>query len=110
MQIDDRNTNTSQGASRVAVMVGSITLYFSYNTLVAFRSPKHYIQREEKFSNTTARHRSELGCGGFDRLPSDEFFLTLEGAFSDMTTEIMLTRLGVSDYDARQQTLKPVEV
>ena len=43
------------------VNIGEFTLYFSYNTLIAFTTSKEVFMTEYQHSHTTAGHKSSVG-------------------------------------------------
>jgi hypothetical protein len=66
------------GAHTVAVDVGSLTLYFSYNTVVAFRDNVDFQISENVWSRTTGKHLNWLDPDKSKRLPNSEFEERLE--------------------------------
>ncbi len=57
-----------------AVRVGSLTLYFSYQTVVAFRYNGKLVVRENDWGQTTGRHLNEIDGGDKSgRVSGEEF-------------------------------------
>ena len=48
------------GANLTAVFLGETEIWFSYETPIAFRSPKGTFATAEKFSATTSRHMNAI--------------------------------------------------
>jgi len=71
-------SSKNYGSSR-AVQIGSLTLYFSYDTVVAFKDGINLIVSENCWSTTTGRHLNCIDGGRKkDRLPRDKFEAELE--------------------------------
>lgn len=69
------------GAHSLVVKVGSLTVYFSYHTPVAFRAGGHLVVRENDWGPTTGKHlnwidggdkRSRISGAEFQRLLAEE--------------------------------------
>lgn len=54
------------------VMVGPVTLYFSYATLIGVNAPSGGYRDEASYSRTTAKHMGQLGIGGWQKVPNSE--------------------------------------
>lgn len=73
-----RHLGKTKGANLTKVVIGPLTLWFSYETLIAFqmRSEK-LIVRENDWGATTGKHLAQIDGGGIDnkknRLPYDLF-------------------------------------
>lgn len=66
-------SSNNYGSSR-AVQLGSLTLYFSYETVIAFNSPKTgLIIRENSWSTTTGRHLNAIDPDKKIRFSSEQF-------------------------------------
>ncbi|RKZ28456.1 hypothetical protein DRQ26_01030 [bacterium] len=71
-------SNSNYGSSR-AVKIGKLTLYFSYDTIVAFEEEYEGIKVcENVFSVTTGKHLNWLEPDKKKRLPYDAFKKELE--------------------------------
>ena len=53
--------------------LGTLTIYFSYDTVIALKSGNVAVQTDKYFSVTTEKHRHELGCSDFQRIHDEEF-------------------------------------
>jgi hypothetical protein len=58
------------------VIIDKVTLYFSYETCVAFSSPEGRFKTEKKYSQTTSKHLGLFGAKEFTPC-SDEVFNSL---------------------------------
>ncbi len=65
-------SSNNYGSSR-AVQIGSLTLYFSYDTIIAFNSPKNNAIRENSWSSTTGKHLNAINPNHSVRLDSEKF-------------------------------------
>lgn len=67
------NENSARNAN--AVKIGKLTLYFSYETIVAFREEGHLeVVCENVWSSTTGKHLNWIDGGDkAGRVPSEEF-------------------------------------
>ena len=72
-------SSSNYGSSR-AVVVGDLTLYFSYQTVVAFEDNKtnQFVICENKWSSTTGRHLNWISRDKNIRVPYEEFQEKLE--------------------------------
>lgn len=73
-----RHLGSSSGAHFTRVTIGSVTLWFSYETLVGFQvSVNTIVVRENDWGAVTGKHLAKLDGGGVEakkyRLPFDEF-------------------------------------
>lgn len=76
-------THSDIESSRAEIVIGALTLYFSYQTCVAFSGPVNQYQSYDRYSNTTSRHKGKMGCGGFVTAPTqEEFVRALEENFA----------------------------
>ena len=64
MSIILRNPTGRQTQAHIA-LIGVMELFFSYETLIAFRTPELSYRRRNAWGQTTGRHFNELGCGDF---------------------------------------------
>lgn len=73
------------GGHSMAVQVGSLTLYFSYDTVIAFREAGHSLRVcENAWSTTTGKHLNWLDGGNkADRLPFNRFQSELENVLAE---------------------------
>lgn len=53
------------GPNQTEVKVGHVTLFFSYNTLVAAHGENGFLRTEEKYSQTTTRHINKWLAGAY---------------------------------------------
>jgi hypothetical protein len=60
------------------VRIGQVSLFFSYETCIAFQYPKGAYMSENVWSVTTGRHMNELGKTWFTIIPYKEFQRKLE--------------------------------
>ena len=68
------NRNTKQ----ITVEIGDLDLYFSYNTIVAFRSPHSgFVISENIWSMTTGRHLNEIDPDKTKRINNTKFLIIL---------------------------------
>jgi len=66
-------SSNNYGSSR-SVYIGSLTLYFSYDTVVAFSSPKTgLVIRKNDWSTTTGRHLNAINENKKIRIDGEEF-------------------------------------
>ena len=64
----------SRNTKQIDVQVGSLTLNFSYNTVVAFTSSfSGFVITENVWSTTTGRHLNEIHPDKSLRIPNDVF-------------------------------------
>lgn len=61
-----RNTNAH------VVKIGEHELFFSYNSLIAYRDSHQAVRIKNFWGPTTGRHFNELGCKNFEMLPCGE--------------------------------------
>lgn len=55
------------------VCLGDVSLYFSYQTCIAFRAGAHRYRLENHWGPTTGKHLSLLGVRDFEVLPDEDF-------------------------------------
>ena len=71
-----------RGNRAKGVTIGTLDLYFSYQTCIAFRNGGETVVRENEWSSTTGGHLNSIDGGGrkakAQRLSSDEFGQRLE--------------------------------
>lgn len=77
MQVEKWNygnySSTNYGTNTIAVEMGPLTFYFSYDTIVAYRSPQDgMVMSENVWGPTTGKHLRIIGGNG-ERLPREEF-------------------------------------
>ena len=72
-----RNCNKNSARNFNCVEIGRVELYFSYETIVAFRAPKvGLVVSENVWRTTTGKHLNWLDGGRKEcRVPNDEFNL-----------------------------------
>lgn len=57
---------TGRNTQAHIVDLGDVELFFSYETLIAVRTPTLRQRVRNSWGPTTGRHFNEMGCGGFD--------------------------------------------
>ena len=58
----------------IAIRVGTLTAFFSYNTIIAFRDNGHFVVRENDWGPTTGKHLNWLDDGDkSNRTPGEKF-------------------------------------
>jgi hypothetical protein len=73
IRLKSYTTNDSPNA-QVVTLLGMVELYFSYETLVAFRTPWHgFICSENTWSRTTGKHLNVISRDHADRVSSEVF-------------------------------------
>lgn len=55
------------------VTIGNLDLYYSYDTIVAYRDGMGLIGSQNVWSNTTGKHLNELGITKEERIKADKF-------------------------------------
>ena len=71
-------SNSNYGVNSIAVQMGPITFYFSYDTIVAYSAPgQGLVLSENVWGSTTGRHLNKIGGHGSDRTPRTEFIAKL---------------------------------
>lgn len=65
-----------------AVHMGKLTLWFSYNTCIAFKYNDYKYRRVNEWGPTTGRHMDEMNVRHFDDVNEDEFNQKLDTAIS----------------------------
>lgn len=71
-------SSKNYGANTVYVSIGSLTLYFSYETCIAFETPGNLRVSENVWSNTTGKHLNMIDRGRVERMDRDVFERELE--------------------------------
>jgi hypothetical protein len=75
---------SSRNTPATAVEIGNLTLYFSYETIVAFRHKGMRIVSKNIWSNTTGRHLNEIDGGMKEnRYEHDDFKRLLDDALKE---------------------------
>ena len=69
--------SANYGAHTLKVSIGTLTLYFSYETVVAFAVPGGLICSENIWSTTTGRHLNWIEPNHKARLSSKDFGIAL---------------------------------
>lgn len=73
------NYSSNNYGSCRGVEIGSLTLYFSYDTVIAFSSPKTgLVIRQNSWGVTTGRHLNAISENKKIRINGDEFQKQLE--------------------------------
>ena len=91
---------TGQGPA-IKVVVGNITLYFSYHTVIAFRAPGYgLVVGQNVWSPTTGKHLNEIDGGDKkSRLPYTDFRRLLDELITRITV-----RSGEEDREERSRS------
>ena len=66
------------GANAIVLTIGNLTLYFSYDTIVAFENENELVICENVFSNTTGRHLNLIDRNKKKRISYGQFVSKLE--------------------------------
>ena len=66
---------TNRNTKAYVVDIGNTSLYFSYETLIAYQTQDESKRIKNYWGPTTGRHFNELGCSGFDEIDGDHFVL-----------------------------------
>ena len=85
------NYSSDNYGSCRAISIGNITLYFSYDTIVAFSIGNKLTISENVWSNTTGKHLNFINPDKSIRIPYEEFkkkLETLEEAIEEATKNI----------------------
>ena len=73
------NSSKNYGVNSLMVELGDITLYFSYETVVAFDAPGFGITvSENDWGPTTGKHLNSINIDKDLRLPREQFEVELE--------------------------------
>jgi len=64
-------------ANATEICVNGITLYFSYETCVAFSGPSGSYKTATKYSKTTSKHKTLMGVNSFTELEESAFIKRL---------------------------------
>ena len=70
-------SSDNYGSSRY-VNIGNLTLYFSYDTVIAFTTPGVLVIRENDWKTTTGKHLNAIDRDKSKRISSDEFEAKLD--------------------------------
>jgi len=83
-------SSNNYGAHCLKVRIGCLTLWFSYNTVVAFRAPGCLIEVSENcWNTTTGKHLNAIDGGAKkDRLPRAQFEKELEQVLKQYNLEV----------------------
>lgn len=77
-------SNDNYGANCIAIDVGDVTFYFSYDTVVAYRAPgEGFVISENNWGPTTGKHLNFISRT-LPRIPYSEFKLKLGALLSKM--------------------------
>ena len=71
----------TQGSNFATVIVGKLTIAFSYNTVIGFHAGHDWVVRQNSWGPTTGKHLNALDGGKpKDRLSGFDFENALDGA------------------------------
>ena len=77
------------GAHCIAIDVGKVTFYFSYDTIVAYLTPgEGLVMRENEWGPTTGKHLNWISTTR-DRLPEEEFEQKLGALLDQMNLALV---------------------
>lgn len=79
-------SSDNYGANSLRVTIGSLTIYFSYRTPVAFRAFGEFVIRENDWGSTTGKHLNWIDPDKSVRIPGEEF----EKKFSKVLSKLGL--------------------
>ncbi len=72
-EVEFRNCNQNSAKNFNRIDIGTVTLWFSYETIIAFHTPDTgFVATENIWGNTTGKHLNWI-CNKEDRLPRAEF-------------------------------------
>lgn len=73
---------------QIDVIIGNLTLYFSYETVIAFDSPySGFVISKNVWSTTTGRHLNEINSLKHNRIPHAEFLIKLSNVLQNYGLE-----------------------
>ena len=82
-------SSSNYGAHCMAIKVGSLTLWFSYDTVVAFRSPKNgFCITKNYWGPTTGKHLNWIHPNKDIRLDGEDFDTRLKEALAYHRLEV----------------------
>lgn len=67
------NNPTGRRTEARELRLGDVTLYFSYDTCIAVRSPRGVFRRHNSWGPTTGRHINEMHVRSFPECEEEEF-------------------------------------
>ena len=79
--------SSNYGAHALRVTIGSLTVYFSYKTPVAFQTPHGLVCSENVWSTTTGKHLNWIQPNKKNRIPNAEF----EQRFKDVLAQVRVS-------------------
>ena len=77
-------SSDNYGAHSLAVDIGPIEVYFSYQTPIAFRYRHGLVCSENAWSTTTGKHLNWIQPDKKQRVPHEEFKRLLQEALAEM--------------------------
>lgn len=89
------------------VTIGNITLYFSYETCVAFSCANGQFKTEKRYSQTTSKHLGLFGAKEFIPCPEEEFNSLLNNIFNKELHTNSSTAILTSDYIHQWMSFEP---
>ena len=88
--------NSNYGVHTLRVSFDGLSLYYSYNTIVAFRNNHGLVCCENNWGNTTGKHLNMIQSDHKVRLPIDKFEKQLDNALKRYgRMEKFIERLGI---------------
>lgn len=91
------NYKSLHGGPAMEVHVGVVTLYFSYQTIVAYRAPGHgLVVSENVWTVTTGKHLNWVNSDKKSRVPNDVF----EQKFKEMSELYLPYAGGYPDFES----------
>ena len=87
----NKYNSKNYGSHTQALMVGDLTLFYSYDTVIAFQwNGKEYYSENDYGSNTTGKHLVYLGGAKGNRIKKDIFDKLLSEALRDFKWQMVL--------------------
>lgn len=84
-------SSDNYGAHALRVTIGSLTVYFSYKTPVAYRSAGQFVCRENDWGPTTGKHLNWIQPDKKRRIPGSQFEEQLQRVTDMLTTADLAT-------------------
>lgn len=77
------------GAHSLAIQIGNLTLYFSYNTVIAFRTPETgLVVSVNQWGPTTGKHLNRIMDNKNFRIPRAEFEAKLQNMLKSRNLDV----------------------
>lgn len=74
------------GSNMREIVIGDVTLYFSYSACIAFHTPFRRMRNPAyvKYSSTTSKHATQMGCNFEPAVNETVFHNSLVDALGDL--------------------------